>query len=119
MYKRQVLARQATKIAVERSYDPDGAARQTMAISASPDRTEALGSVTAPTLVIHGLADPLVKPSGGIATARAIHGSRLVMYPEMGHDLPLPLWDDVIDEITRSAARAPISAPEAAASSVG
>ena len=113
-----VLARQATKIAVERSLDPAGAARQTMAISASPDRTEALGSVTAPTLVIHGLADPLVKPSGGIATARAIHGSRLVMYPEMGHDLPRPLWDDVIDEIARNAARAPISAPAAAASSV-
>ena len=43
-----------------------------MAIAASPDRTEALRSVTAPTLVIHGLGDPFVMPSGGIATARAV-----------------------------------------------
>ncbi len=45
-----------------------------MAIAASPDRTAALGSVTAPTLVIHGLRDPLVLPSGGVATAKAIPG---------------------------------------------
>ena len=43
-----------------------------MAIAASPDRTAALAGVTAPTLVIHGLADPLVRPSGGIATAKAV-----------------------------------------------
>ena len=43
-----------------------------MAIAASPDRTEDLGRIQAPTLVIHGLVDPLVMPSGGIATATAI-----------------------------------------------
>ena len=41
-----------------------------------------------PTLVVHGLVDPLVTPSGGIATAQAIPGAKLVMYPDMGHDLP-------------------------------
>ena len=49
-----------------------------------------------PTLVVHGLADPLVLPTGGIATARAVPGSKLVMYPDMGHDLPLPRWPDLV-----------------------
>jgi pimeloyl-ACP methyl ester carboxylesterase len=55
---------------------------------------------------MHGLVDPLVKPNGGIATAAAIPGSRLVMYPDMGHDLPRPRWSEMIDEIRRTADRA-------------
>ena len=76
-----------------------------MAIAASPDRTEALGSVTAPTLVIHGLRDPLVLPSGGIATAKAIPGSRLLMFPDMGHDLPRPRWGEIVEAIVQNAER--------------
>jgi pimeloyl-ACP methyl ester carboxylesterase len=91
---------------VERSYRPDAVARQTAAIMASPDRTEPLGAVRVPTLVVHGLLDQLVKPSGGIATARAIPGSRLLMFPDMGHDLPRPRWDELVDEIRRNADRA-------------
>lgn len=91
--------------AVERDWDTAGAARQTMAIAASPDRTEALASVTAPTLVIHGLVDPLVKPSGGFATASAVPGSRLLAFPDMGHDLPRPRWDEMIAAIVDNARR--------------
>ena len=64
--------RQLAIEAIERSYAPAGVARQTAAIAASRDRTELLGAVTAPTLVIHGLVDQLVQPSGGIATTKAI-----------------------------------------------
>ncbi len=91
---------------VERSFRPAGTGRQLAAILASPDRTEALGAVTAPTLVLHGLADPLVRPSGGVATAKAIPDSRLVMYPEMGHDLPRRRWPEIVGAITRNAERA-------------
>jgi pimeloyl-ACP methyl ester carboxylesterase len=91
--------------ALARSWDSDGTARETMAIAASPDRTAALGSVKAPTLVIHGLLDPLVTPSGGIATAKAIPGSRLLMFPDMGHDLPHARWDEIIDAIVANARR--------------
>jgi pimeloyl-ACP methyl ester carboxylesterase len=101
----EALAREAATAAFERNYDPAGAARQTLAIAASPDRTADLGSVTAPTLVIHGLADPLVRPTGGIATAKAVPCSRLVMYPDMGHDLPRQRWIEIIDEIAGNAAR--------------
>ena len=88
---------------VERSYRPAGSARQTAAIAASPDRTPGLRRIKVPTLVIHGLVDPLVKPSGGVATAKAVPGARLVMYPDMGHDLPRPRWADIFAEIRRTA----------------
>jgi pimeloyl-ACP methyl ester carboxylesterase len=93
------------KESFERSYRPDGSARQGLAIAASKDRTWDLGRVRVPTLVVHGLADPLVQPSGGIATARAVPGAKLVMYPDMGHDLPRQRWDDIIGEITDNARR--------------
>jgi pimeloyl-ACP methyl ester carboxylesterase len=99
-------ARTLAKAAIERSWRPEGAARQTVAIAASKDRTWDLGRVRVPTLVIHGLADPLVLPTGGMATARAIPGAKLVMYPDMGHDLPLPRWPDIVDEIVETARRA-------------
>jgi pimeloyl-ACP methyl ester carboxylesterase len=59
-----------------------------------------------PTLVIHGMLDPMVTPSGGVATARAVSGARLIRYPEMGHDVPADRWDEIIDEIVRHTRRA-------------
>ncbi|MEO6123729.1 MAG: alpha/beta hydrolase [Ilumatobacteraceae bacterium] len=97
--------------AIARDADELGTARQTAAISASPDRTAGLNKVTAPTLVIHGLMDPLVLPSGGMATARAVPGSRLLMFPDMGHDLPVSRWPEIVDAINANAARAPINQP--------
>ena len=91
----RALAKEATA----RHFDAPGTARQTLAILASPDRTEALRRLDVPTLVIHGLVDPLVRPSGGVATARAIPGSRLLMFPDMGHDLPRSRWDEIIEAI--------------------
>lgn len=99
--------------ALARSWDNEGTARQTMAITASPDRTSALGSLTVPTLVIHGLVDPLVMPSGGIATAKAIPGSRLLTFPDMGHDLPKVRWDEMIDAIVDNTRRAGFQGAEA------
>lgn len=98
--------RALAEASIERSFRPEGTGRQLTSILASPDRTEALGTVRAPTLVVHGLADQLVRPSGGLATARAVPGSRLVMYPEMGHDLPRQRWPELAAAITRNAERA-------------
>src|SRR5215218_3829797 len=91
---------------IARSFRPDGTSRQLAAIIASPDRTEALGRLDMPALVIHGMLDPLVQPSGGLATARAIPGAKLVMFNDMAHDLPHTRWDDMADEIAGIAARA-------------
>ena len=88
--------------------DPGGAGttRQLLAVNASPDRTPGLRRVRAPTLVVHGLADRLVRPSGGVATARAVPGSRLLMFPDMGHDLPRPRRGEIATAIVDNAARA-------------
>ena len=95
--------RRRGKMSIERSFRPEGTARQTVAIMASPDRTADLGKVAVPTLVIHGLVDPLVMPSGGIATVNAVPGARLLALPDMGHDLPAPRRTEIIQAIRRNA----------------
>ena len=55
--------------------------------------------ITAPTVVIHGRADKLMRPSGGRAVAKAIRRARLVLLYGMGHDLPAPLWDTIAGEL--------------------
>jgi pimeloyl-ACP methyl ester carboxylesterase len=85
----------------DRSHRPEGTTRQLLAILADGDRTEALRSLRVPTLVLHGAADALVDVSGGRATAAAIPGARLVVFDEMGHDLPLPLLPQLVDEVVR------------------
>lgn len=91
---------------IARSFRPESVGRQTGALLAGGDRAKALGRIAVPTLVIHGLLDPLVHPSGGIATARAVPGSRLLMFPDMGHDLPKPRRAEIADAIAANAARA-------------
>jgi pimeloyl-ACP methyl ester carboxylesterase len=89
--------------AYDRSYCPEGTARQLAAILASPDRTDGLHDVELPFLVLHGEDDPLVTLSGGQATAEAVPGAKLITYPGMGHDLPEILWDDISDAIVANA----------------
>jgi pimeloyl-ACP methyl ester carboxylesterase len=99
-----LLARAAAKY--DRSNRPAGRMRQIGAIAAAPDRTEALRSLTIPTVVIHGEADPLVNVSGGRATAAAIPGAELVIIPGMGHDLPRGAWPQIIGAIVGNTAGA-------------
>ncbi len=90
----------------DRAHDPGGYLRQLSAVVAQPDRTTGLRRLDVPALVMHGLDDPLVSPSGGLALARSLRGSRFVGYPGMGHDLPRQLWPDFADQITSLARRA-------------
>ena len=99
-------ARDLIEASLARSFRPAGVARQTAAIIASPDRTRGLRGVDAPALVIHGLDDPLVRLTGGIATAAAIPKSRLLVFNDMGHDLPRTRWTEMADAIAQNAARA-------------
>jgi pimeloyl-ACP methyl ester carboxylesterase len=98
--------RELIELSYDRDHDPNGTSRQLAAIIASGDRTAELAHITAPTLVVHGTADPLVAYSGGRATARAIPGARLMSIEGMGHDLPRAIWPRLIDAITRHARRA-------------
>ncbi|MFB7719288.1 alpha/beta fold hydrolase [Nocardia sp. NPDC056100] len=80
-----------------------GMRRQVQAIRASGDRTAELRTITAPTLIINGDRDPLIHPSGGIATAAAISGSRHLVIPGMGHHIPDSLADRIVHEISAHA----------------
>jgi pimeloyl-ACP methyl ester carboxylesterase len=95
----------------DRSHNPKGVLRQMHAIGASGDRTAALRKLQLPATVIHGTRDPLVRPSGGRATARAIPGARLRIVEGMGHDLPRALWPTFVGEIADTASRAGWRAP--------
>jgi pimeloyl-ACP methyl ester carboxylesterase len=86
-----------------RGLNPAGVGRQLRAILASGSRKERLRAVKAPTLVIHGTVDPLVRPEGGKDTAASIPGARLMMVDGMGHAIPIPMWPQIIDAIDKHA----------------
>ncbi len=93
----------------DRDHDPHGPGRQLAAILAAGDRTAEVRGIRAPTLVIHGSADPLVAPSGGRATARAVTGARMLEIEGMGHDLPPAAWPQLIEAIADHVAAADAS----------
>ena len=84
---RALLQQQVTQ-ATRRGYHPAGTARQMVAVVADAARTAQLHRITAPTLVVHGRADPLIPFVCGEDTARRIPGAKLVGIDGMGHDLP-------------------------------
>jgi pimeloyl-ACP methyl ester carboxylesterase len=105
-YLREIAGR-----SYDRGHSQTGVLRQLHAVSASGDRTAALHGVTVPTTVIHGANDPLVRPSGGKATAKAIPDARLKLIEGMGHDLPRDLWPTFVEEIATNAARSTKAQP--------
>lgn len=96
---------QAAKL-YDRMFHPIGSAFQIAAVAADGDRTAELGSVTVPSLVIHGRMDPLISLSGGEATASAIPGAELLVIDTMGHDLPSAIWEEVVAAMIAVAAKA-------------
>lgn len=102
----EALAAEKAGRAWDRCAYPQGTGHQLLAITASPPRTEGLGRVTVPTLVVHGDADPLVTVSGGRATANAVPGAELRIITGMAHDVPRLHWAPIVDDISALAARA-------------
>ena len=91
----------------DRSYYPAGVARHFGAIMGSGSLLHYDKLITAPTVVIHGRADKLMRPSGGRAVAKSIRRARLVLFDGMAHDLPEPLWDDIVGELKTTFAEVP------------
>lgn len=96
------LRRRAAR-ALRRCYCPSGKARQMQAVDAAPERSELLRAILAPTLVIHGAADPLVPLACGEDTAAQIPGARLEVIQGMGHDLPSQLNERMLALIDANA----------------
>jgi pimeloyl-ACP methyl ester carboxylesterase len=95
--------RSRAELNFERGLNPAGVGRQLRAILASGSRKQRLASVKAPTLVIHGTVDPLVRPAAGMDTAASIPGAKLMMVEGMGHALPIRFWPQIIDAIDKHA----------------
>ena len=72
------------RIANRGSYSP-GMLRQLQAVLASGDRSELLGTISVPALVVHGEDDPLLPLAHGRDTAEKIPGARFVAIPGMAH----------------------------------
>ncbi|MET0426640.1 MAG: alpha/beta hydrolase [Actinoplanes sp.] len=92
--------REMARLSYERSpADPEANLRQQAASLSSKDRRAALSRLRIPALVLHGDVDPMMSRWAARATAAAIPGARLVIYPGWGHDLPQQLWPSIIEEI--------------------
>jgi pimeloyl-ACP methyl ester carboxylesterase len=89
-----------------RAFNPPGVARQMAAIRAGGDRRPKLAKITAPTVVLHGVDDPLAPIEAGRDTAANIKGAEMVEIPGMGHDLPPALYQTFADTIWKAVARA-------------
>ena len=89
-----------------RAWHPPGSARQLLAIAADGDRTPWLSTLHTPTLVIHGMADPMVPLECGQQLARHIRGAETDFIEGMGHDLPLELLERIAFGIAKTSARA-------------
>lgn len=88
---------------VDRAYDPGGTGRQIAAMAVTGDRRARLATITTPTLVIHGVDDPLILPACGQDTAASIPNADLMLLDGMGHDLPPALYQTLVEAITRIA----------------
>lgn len=84
----------------DRSFYPQGMARQMAAIVAHGNRKPQLSSLQLPALIIHGTADPLVPVEAGKDTQAALQGSDLLLIDGMGHDLPRGAWQQIVAAIT-------------------
>lgn len=84
----------------DRGYYPPGFIRQFAAIGATGSLVEYNRRTTVPTLVLHGTHDKLMRPSGARAVAKAVPGAKLRMIDGMAHDLPEPLWDEIVGAMT-------------------
>ena len=91
---------------VQRAWRPAGTARQLIAVAADGDRSGLLPSITAPTRIIHGEADPLIPVAAGRDLVARIAGAVGDFIPGMGHDLPDTLLPRFADGIAENAARA-------------
>ena len=91
--------RAMSKACFERSDRPMGVARQYAAILAQPRWHERLSQVKAPTLVLHGAIDPLIRPAAGEDIAKRIPGAETELFDGWGHDMPKAMAGPLVARI--------------------
>lgn len=98
--------RQRVRRLAERCTYPPGILRQFDAMLGTGSLLGYSKAITAPTVVLHGSDDPMVRPRNGRAVAAAIPGARFVVVDGMGHDLPRPVWRPIVEILTENFALA-------------
>jgi pimeloyl-ACP methyl ester carboxylesterase len=98
--------RQQATLNVDRGYYPAGFKRQLAALTKSKGKRTPVKKIKAPTLIIHGTADPIIPASCGEQTAQLIKKSKLKLVQGMGHDFPDPLMAKVAKWITKHVKKA-------------
>jgi pimeloyl-ACP methyl ester carboxylesterase len=101
------LRKRVRELADRCSYPP-GMLRQFDAMLGTGSLLGYSKAITAPTVVLHGSADPMVRPRNGRGVAAAIPGARFVLVDGMGHDLPRPVWRPIVEALTENFATAGI-----------
>ena len=84
----------------DRGFYPETMQRHLMAIFKTGDRSDAVATIVAPTLVLHGADDGLVPPEHGRHTASLIQESRFLLIEGMAHNMPEDIIPLLVDEMT-------------------
>ncbi|MCF0252784.1 MAG: alpha/beta hydrolase [Duodenibacillus sp.] len=80
-----------------RGASPEALRRQLLAILASGDRRKQLRLLRLPSLVIHGLDDPLLPIAAGYELSEHLVNSRMIEIEGMGHMMPRRRLADIAD----------------------
>lgn len=93
-------------IAYDRSYAPEGNARQWSMLQKGFDFRDGLQHAAMPTAIIHGRADALIPASASFELGRLLPSSEVHIFPGMGHEIVPALWDEFAEIIHRTMRRA-------------
>jgi len=86
----------------DRSYYPDGIARQLAAMAIPGNIKPYITSIAIPTIVIHGSEDPFNLIEAGKDIATSIPGAELLILDGMGHSLPREVLPRIINALVRN-----------------
>ena len=93
------FVRNAVTYAHDRSYRPEGFARQSVSAISSPGLWENQVVIECPTLILHGEKDPCFSTDHAIAIKKRIQNSELWIDPLMGHIVHREQWHDLASRI--------------------
>ena len=103
------VLREMARLTIERCADRTGSRRQLAATQATGSLRRCLRDIHVPTLIIHGLDDPLITPRRSRQLHRGIRGSKLLLLEGMGHNLPRQLMPQIVQAIVENCAKVPVS----------
>ena len=81
--------------------DDTGFGRQLTAILGSENRLDKVKSIKAPTLIIHGKDDPLIKVKNAYKTNKLIKDSKLIVISDMRHLIEPPVFDQFKQDLLK------------------